>query len=342
MRQYDAQSCDTLQDTIKAAILAHNPQDPEWRRHVGLNATRLQGYDVLNSDWKAMQQAYRQWGIADGNDTTPMEVDALMKGRGENKGKGKEKGKDKGKEKGKGKSKVKAKEGTSDMSKMKCFFRKEKGHARKDCTEFSASLAEKKTVGHEQSADHEHEELCELIMIDSGASVHVCPPDHCQENGLRKSSKTRPLLTASGAEMKQHGMRQVSYDTEVGGKITTDYRVLDERRPTWSLGSTMDSGCDVHFTKNRCWISKDDGKELDMIRSGGVFFRGSQTFKIVVEGSKHAGTQSYDSSRGRASGSGKGTRCVWNPASRCRSNVGRRWRARSAYQGLHGPCDALN
>ena len=32
--------------------------------------------------------------------------------------------------------------------------------------------------------------------------------------------------------MKQHGMRQVSYDTEVG-KITTD------------------SGCDVHFTKNR-------------------------------------------------------------------------------------------
>ena len=52
-------------------------------------------------------------------------------------------------------------------------------------------------------------------MIDSGASVHVCPPDHGQENGLRKSSKTTPLLTASGAEMKQHGMRQVSYDTEV-------------------------------------------------------------------------------------------------------------------------------
>ena len=25
---------ETLQDTIKAAILAHNPQDPEWRRHV--------------------------------------------------------------------------------------------------------------------------------------------------------------------------------------------------------------------------------------------------------------------------------------------------------------------
>ena len=71
--------------------------------------------------------------------------------------------------------------------------------------------------------------------------------------------------------MKQHGMRQVSHDMEVG-KVTTVYCVLDVRRPIWSLGSMMDSGCDVHFTKNRCWISKDDGKELDMIRSRGVFF----------------------------------------------------------------------
>ena len=76
-----------------------------------------------------------QWGITDGNDTTPMEVDALMKGKGKNKGKGKgkDKGKQKGKEKGKAKSKVKTKEGTSDASNAKCSFCKEKGHARKDC-----------------------------------------------------------------------------------------------------------------------------------------------------------------------------------------------------------------
>ena len=79
--------------------------------------------------------------------------------------------------------------------------------------------------------------------------------------------------------MKQHGMRQVSYDTEVG-KITTDYRVLDVRRPIRSLGSMMESGCDVHFAKNRCWISNDDGKELDMIRSGGVFFVAARPSKL--------------------------------------------------------------
>ena len=133
-----------------------------------------------------MHQAYRQWSIADGNDSTPMEVDALMKGKDKKNGKGK--GKEKSKEKGKAKNKDKPKEGTSDTSSMKCFFCMEKGRARKDCPKFSAWLAKKKTVGHER------EELCELIMIDSGASVHV------------SSSMTRPLLTASGAEMKQHGM----------------------------------------------------------------------------------------------------------------------------------------
>ena len=47
VRQHEAQSSDTLQDTIKAATLPHNPEDLEWRRDVGLNATRLQGNDAL-------------------------------------------------------------------------------------------------------------------------------------------------------------------------------------------------------------------------------------------------------------------------------------------------------
>ena len=62
----------------------------------------------------------------------------------------------------------------------------------------------------------------------------------------------------------------MSYDTEVG-MVTAVYRVLDMRRPIWSLGSMMDSGCDVYFTKDRCWIAKNNGKELDMILSGGAF-----------------------------------------------------------------------
>ena len=141
--------------------------------------------------------------------------------------------------------------------------------------------------------------------------------------------------------MKQHGMRQVSCDTEVG-KLTTDYRVLDVRRPIWSLGSMMDSGCDVHFTKNRCWFSKDDGKELDMIRSGGVFFVAARPSKSSSRAANALELNPMTAAEVEQAALDKGTRCVRNPGSRCRSNVGRRWRARSAYQGSHRPCDAIS
>ena len=120
--------------------------------------------------------------------------------------------------------------------------------------------------------------------------------------------------------MKQHGMRHVSYDTEVG-KVTADFRVFYVRRPIWSLGSMMDSGCDVHFTKDRCWISKDEGKELDMIRSGGVFFVAARPSK---PSSREASTLELNPMTAAEveRGTGNGARCVSDPGSRCKSHVG--------------------
>ena len=43
----------------------------------------------------------------------------------------------------------------------------------------------------------------------------------------------------------------------------------------------MDSGCDVHFTKNLCWITKDNGEGLDVIQSGGVFFVAARPTKVT-------------------------------------------------------------
>ena len=75
--------------------------------------------------------------------------------------------------------------------------------------------------------------------------------------------------------MQQREMRQVSGDSEAG-RVTAVHRVLDMRRSIWSLGSMMDSGCDVY----RCWIAKNNGKELDVIFSGGVFFVATKLSKL--------------------------------------------------------------
>ena len=56
-------------------------------------------------------------------------------------------------------------------------------------------------------------ELCELTMIDSDASIHVCSLKNGQGDSFRKSSETRPL---PGAEKQQRGMRQMSCDSEAG------------------------------------------------------------------------------------------------------------------------------
>ena len=62
--------------------------------------------------------------------------------------------------------------------------------------------------------------LCKWTMIDCDASVHVCPLKKTRQgDGFRKSSETRPL---PGAEMQQRGIRQVSYDTEVGSWTRDD------------------------------------------------------------------------------------------------------------------------
>ena len=61
-------------------------------------------------------------------------------------------------------------------------------------------------------------ELCKLTMIDSDASVHVCPLKNGQGSGFRKSSETRPL---PGAEMHQREMRQMNCDSEAG-RVTVD------------------------------------------------------------------------------------------------------------------------
>ena len=175
---YEAQNVDTLRDTIKAAILARNPQDSEWCRCVRLSATRLQEYDALKSTCKEKGKSKR---------------------KSKGKGKHREKGKSKPKGKEKGKSKDKLKEGTSDTSNTKCSFCKGK-----DRPKSLRWPAEKKTMSHD---------LSKLTMIDSDASIHVCPLNNGQGDGFRKSSKTRPL---PGEEMQQREMRQMNCDSEAG------------------------------------------------------------------------------------------------------------------------------
>ena len=121
------------------------------KRHVGLNATSLQGHDALRFEWKAVHQANRQRGMADGNEATPVDNDALTNGKVKEKGKGE--GKGKGQKEGQHKEQRQTTGRSTRQAECVVFFCKEKGHARKNSPKFTAWLAEKKQTGHEPSAN---------------------------------------------------------------------------------------------------------------------------------------------------------------------------------------------
>ena len=191
-----------------------------------------------------------------------------MKGKGKNKGKGK--GKEKGKDKGNAKSRTSRRKEHQTRRAMKCFFCKERGHARKDFPKFSAWLAGKKTVGHEQSANSIEEDGW-IFALDHEAWGAVRADHHRQLCvSSRVSTWSWPRERTSQIEWNETIVDGIRSGNETARNETGELRhrgwkdhdgLPSDRSGRW--GPLMDSGCDVHCTKNHCWISKDDGKELD-------------------------------------------------------------------------------
>ena len=117
-------------------------------------------------------------------------------------------------------------------------------------------------------------ELSKLTMIDIDASVHVSPLKHGQGTAFANR------VQRDHCREQQRGMRQMSCDCEAG-RVTAVCPVLDMTRSIWSLRPMLDSGCDVYFAKDRCWIAKNNGKELDVNLSSVVFFVAAKPSKLL-------------------------------------------------------------
>ena len=97
--------------------------------------------------------------------------------------------------------------------------------------------------------------FCEFTVIDSGHRLMCAIEVASKRNGSATHAEPgKPLVTNPGAELKQHDRWMVSYEMDAS-TVTTDNCVLEAKRQIWSIGSMMDSQCDVHFTNGRCWIA---------------------------------------------------------------------------------------
>ena len=103
VQEYEEQTADALQDSIKMNVLIRAQEDHALKGHLTLNAARLTTYSLMKAEIVGIVSNQREWKSANTDGVIPMQVDAF-KGKDGSKGKkGKygKKGKDKGKD-GKG------------------------------------------------------------------------------------------------------------------------------------------------------------------------------------------------------------------------------------------------
>ena len=117
-----------------------------------------------------------------------------------------------------------------------------------------------------------------LILMDSGACTHVAPPSFAEDVPMEKAPFELTLRTASGSNMKIHGVRRVKMWARLqeGGAImmTIAFVICGVARPIISVGNLLDKGVDVNFSlpTNSGSLRGPDGRLVELVRRGALFF----------------------------------------------------------------------
>ena len=86
-----------------------------------------------------------------------------------------------------------------------------------------------------------------LVMVDSGASVNVCPK-WFGKSKLRQSGGATRIRGADGKPLQEYGKRQIWL--KIGGQTKLyDFHVLDVTKPILSVSYLCEHGVETHLAK---------------------------------------------------------------------------------------------
>ena len=117
-----------------------------------------------------------------------------------------------------------------------------------------------------------------LVMIDSGASVNVCPK-WFGNSKLEQSDGATCLRGANGKPLQEYGKRQIWLKI-CGQTKRYDFHVVDVTKPIHSVSCLCENEVETHLAKKSC-LRCGDGHE-PLIRKGGVYFVKAQTVNACV------------------------------------------------------------
>ena len=104
-------------------------------------------------------------------------------------------------------------------------------------------------------------------MIDSGASVNVCPK-WFGESILQESDGSVQLRGADGRTLQDYGKRQIWL---IGTNLRQyDFHVVEVTKPILSVSYLCENGTETHLARDPCLKYGDERESL--IKKNGVYF----------------------------------------------------------------------
>ena len=134
-----------------------------------------------------------------------------------------------------------------------------------------------------------------LVMIDSGASVNVCPK-WCGKSKMEQSENTTFLRGANGKPLQEYGERQIWLKI-CGQTKRYDFHVVNVTKLILSVSCLCEHGVETHLAK-KSFLRFGDGHE-PLIRKGGVYYGKAHTVN-AVESETHDKPQNRCRDRGDA------------------------------------------
>ena len=128
-------------------------------------------------------------------------------------------------------------------------------------------------------------------MVDSGASVNVCPK-WFGNSKLEQSDDATCLREANGKPLKEYGKRQIRLKI-CGQTKRYDFHVVHVTKPILSVSCLCENGAETHLAKES--FLKFSNEHEPLIRKGGVYFNKAQTVNACVRADGYTEkTDAYD------------------------------------------------
>ena len=117
-----------------------------------------------------------------------------------------------------------------------------------------------------------------LVMVESGASVNVCPK-WFGNSKLEQSDDATCLRGANGKPLQEYGKRRIWLKICSQTK-RYDFHVVDVTKPILSVSCLCENGAETHLAKES--FLRFGNEQEPLIRKGGVYFVKAQTVNACV------------------------------------------------------------